>query len=118
MLIYDEFIKLIEDKKFDQLDFTDIKIQNFFVYYLINKNNEIDNSIKINKFNIIEKCEFKVSRSNNSKIRKKLTDNYKGNDIYELIEKLNLQFPNLNVNAHDIKYEIKLKKQAETRTQE
>ena len=84
MLIYDEFIKLIEDKKFDQLDFTDIKIQNFFVYYLINKNNDIDNSTIINKFNSIAKCEFKVSRSNISKIRKKLTDNCKGNDIYEL----------------------------------
>ena len=117
MIFYDEFIKLIEDKKFDKLDFTDIKIQNFFVYYLINKNNEIDNSTIINKFNSIAKCEFKVSRSNISKIRKKLTDNYKGNDIYELIEKLKLQFPNLIVNAHDISYEIKLKKQSENRTQ-
>ena len=117
MLFYDEFIKLIEDKKFDNLDFTDIKIQTFFVYYLINKNNEIDNSTIINKFNSIAKYEFKVSRSNISKIRKKLTDNCKGNDIYELIKKLKLQIPNLIVNVHDISYEIKIKKQAETRTQ-
>ena len=57
------------------------------------------------------------SRSNISKIRKKLTDNCKGNDIYELIEKLKLQIPNLIVNAHDISYEIKLKNKTETRNQ-
>ena len=32
-------------------------------------------------------------------------------------EKLKLQIPNLIVNAHDISYEIKLKKQSENRTQ-
>jgi len=56
-------------------------------------------------------------KNNIWKIKKKLIDNCKGNDIKELIEKLKLQIPNLIVNTHDIQYEIKLKNKTETREQ-
>ena len=79
------------------------------------KNKEIDNPTLIKIFKSLSKINLDISRSQISKIRTKLTNNYKGLDIVQLVNTLKLTIIDLKVNIEDINYEITIKNKIEKR---
>ena len=65
-IIYEEFVKLMDEKKYGNIDFKNTKIQKFCIFYSI----------------------FRCIKISISKIRTKLTSNYKGLDIVQLLNTL------------------------------
>ena len=86
-LSYEELIHAIETKKFDNINFHGIKMHKYYVYYNINKNNNIEiSTIPKNFFNLTD---IKIDLSNNQiyKIRAKIVDEYKRLINIKLIKK-------------------------------
>ena len=50
---YKEFLEFIEKKEYEKLDFSKNKIQKYYVFYSIYKNNNIDYQTIIKNFNSI-----------------------------------------------------------------
>ena len=80
----------------------------YYVYYNINKNNNIEiSTIPKNFFNLTD---IKIDLSNKQiyKIRAKIVDEYKGLTLTELVEKIKSEIPKLYFNINDIKYKINI----------
>ena len=105
----------MDEKKYGNIDFKNTKMQTFYIYFSIFKNKEIDNRTLIKIFKSLSKINLDISRSQISKIRTKLTNNYKGLDIVQLVNTLKLTIIDLKVNIEDINYEITIKNKIEKR---
>ena len=83
---YNEFASKLDENKIDDLNFQDIKIQKYYVEYSIKKNNNIENSTLFQNFKKIAKQNLSLTKSQISKIRNKLIDNYKNLNLNDLLE--------------------------------
>ena len=109
ILSYNELIKKIKDKDFNGINFEDSKIQKYFIKYLINEDNTIENSSILNKYNKLTKHNITLTKSQIAKIRNKLLDNYNNLTLIELLENIKINVPDLVINIIDIKYDYKEK---------
>ena len=106
---YKEFLEFIEKKEYEKLDFSKIKIQKYYVFYSIYKNNNIDYQTIIKNFNSITKSKFILSQSQLSKIKNEVIDNLKDLDLYQLVNKIKEDISDLYIYVNDIKYEVIIK---------
>ena len=111
------FEEILREGDIKKLDFNDKIIQKYYVYHMINNNNNITNPELKNIFYSKYKTTLKLSYSNISIIRSNILNNYKNLDLTTLISKLeisNLKIANYII---DIKYEYKKNNKKELRNQ-
>ena len=108
-LSYNEFIKLLNQKKYDEINPKEIYIQKYYVNYQIQQKN-INDYATINKNYIdIFGQNLKLTKSQFAKIKNIFNDEYKNLDIIQLIEKIKMNIPELFIKIYDITYEFKIK---------
>ena len=106
---YEEFVKVLEMNKLEGIDFTNTEIQQFYIFYSIAKNNDIDNPTIYKNFFNLTKEKIILTKSQISKIRAQIIDKYKDLNLEEVIGKIKNDVPNLILLVNDIKYNVKIK---------
>ena len=117
IILYEEFLQLYEEKKFEEIDFKNRKIQKYFTIYAISKDNNIDNAELKKLFNKITQTEFILDKVTLSKLRNKLLEDFKSLTIEQLLDHIQTDIPNLSIYILDITYNIKIKNNDSSRYQ-
>ena len=114
---YNEFCSIMKEKQYNKIDFSNIEIQKYYVYYLIYENNSIDNpTIKKSFYNLTNRV-LSLNLVELSRIRNKVLDKYKNFALEDLISKLQLENLDIYIKILDLKYENKKNNNTEFREQ-
>ena len=97
---YSEFIELIKNDKINDIDFNKIKNQRNLITYLFDKNKNIENINIIEEYYKYTKSKLEFTNKEISKIKTKILGIYRGLNIYECLNKINI---------NDIQIKIKSK---------
>ena len=107
----------MKEKQYNKIDFSNIEIQKYYVYYLIYENNSIDNpTIKKSFYNLTNRV-LSLNLVELSRIRNKVLDKYKNFALEDLISKLQLENLDIYIKILDLKYENKKNNNTEFREQ-
>ena len=85
--------------------------------YSIKNNNDINYPTKYKNFYDLTHENIKLSKSQLSKIKNSIIDNYKGLSLNEIIEKVKIEIPDLYIIINDINYQINIKNKVQNRQQ-
>ena len=107
----------MKEKKYNLIDFKNRHNQKYYVYYLINENKNIDNPTIKKNFYDLSNINLTLSLADLSKIRNKIIDKYKNIDLYDLINKIDIENLDIFTKVLDISYEYKRNNKIEFREQ-
>ena len=79
------------------------------MFYSIKNNNDIDYPTIFKNFYVRTHENIKLSKSQLSKIKNSIFDNYKGLSLNEIIEKVKIEISDLYIIINDINYQINIK---------
>ena len=100
---------MMNDNNIKDINFNRIKYQEYYVYYLINKNKDIDNPTIKKEFYSLTNIKLELSLSSISKIRSKIVNNFEGLSLEQLVDKINIDNVKIEKYVIDIKYNYKIK---------
>ena len=109
-ITYEEYVNYIEKNDIENIDFSAHYIQKYYVYYVINKNNNIGNPELKKEYFTKYHIKLDLSLSILSTIRNNIINKYKNIDLLSLINKIELSEFDFKNYVLDINYKYKKNK--------
>lgn len=116
-LTYEEFVNKLENNEITDIDFNNNKIQKYYIYYNIIKDNKIDNASLQKKFHELTKINLSISKFKISRIWNKICNEYKHLSLEEILIKIESLNVDVERFTYDIKYQYKEKNKEVERKQ-